>query len=393
MIAIQVIFILLLIVLAIPVLVFAFQVLLSLLPYRSQKDTAEVRPPLAVLIPAHNEGEGILATLRSLKPQLGVDDRIVVVADNCNDNTAEVARQFGVTVVERFDEIRRGKGYALDFGVRYLENNQPPAIVVIVDADCELKAGALDRLCKVAHASDRPVQALYLMYAPAGASLKTKIAEFAWTVKNWTRAIGYHQLKLPCHLMGTGMAFPWAHLARASLASGHIVEDMKLGLDFAAQGYAPLFCPEAMVTSYFPVNVQGVKSQRTRWEHGHLGMIATEGLPNFIKAIQQRNTHLLALVMDMSVPPLALLTLVVAMFAMAAGFAIIVTDHWLPWVLSPVLFGILAIGVLVAWAKFGRNTLSLSDLAFAPIYALAKIPVYCRFMVRRQVEWVRSKRD
>jgi cellulose synthase/poly-beta-1,6-N-acetylglucosamine synthase-like glycosyltransferase len=392
MILLQSIFIVLLVLLAIPVVILAVQVLLSLLPYTSKKALA-TRPSIAVLIPAHNEQLGLGATLDSLKAQLTPNDRIVVIADNCQDETASVARSYGAIAIERTDTVNRGKSYALDFGMRYLEQNSPPEVVIIVDADCLVQAGSLQRLASLAVVKHRPVQALYLMYSPPNAGLKTKVAEFAWAIKNWARALGYHQLGLPCQLMGTGMAFPWALIQQANLASGHIVEDLKLGLDLAANGTPPLFCPEAVVTSVFPINQEGVKSQRTRWEHGHLAMIASEAPALLLKSLKTLNIGMLALALDMCIPPLALLTLMVLALALAGLILIAVSHAILPSLLAVLVLMLLSVTVLLGWLKFGRSILSLASLGYAPIYMLAKIPLYCKFLVRRQVEWVRSKRD
>ncbi|HSI44011.1 MAG TPA: glycosyltransferase family 2 protein [Methylotenera sp.] len=393
MILIQFIFVVLLVLLAIPVAVFMLQVLISLLPYFAKPLPKSARPSIAVLIPAHNEQLGIGATLESLRAQLVEGDRIIVIADNCQDNTAAIARSYGAIAIERTDTVKRGKSYALDYGMRYLEQNEPSETVVIVDADCLIQPGSLPRLASLAVQKNRPVQALYLMYSPPNSSLKTKIAEFAWAVKNWARALGYHHLGLPCQLMGTGMAFPWALIQKANIASGHIVEDLKLGLELADQKHPPLFCPEAVVTSVFPINTEGAKSQRTRWEHGHLGMIAKEGPALLLRSLAKFNLGMLALVLDMCVPPLALLTLLVLSLALA-GIILASFSH----ALFPGLFGVLlllmlGVTVLLAWVKFGRSILTLASLGYAPIYMLAKIPLYLKFLVRRQVEWVRSKRD
>lgn len=393
MILIQNIFIILLVLLAIPVAVFTVQVVVSLLPYSNKPLPKTARPTIAILIPAHNEQLGIGATLESLRSQLIDGDRIIVIADNCEDNTAAIARSYGAIAIERTDTINRGKSYALDYGMRYLEQNQPPETVIIVDADCLIQPDSLSRLASLAVQTNRPVQALYLMYSPPNASLKTKIAEFAWAVKNWARALGYHHLGLPCQLMGTGMAFPWALIQKANIASGHIVEDLKLGLELADQKHAPLFCPEAIVTSVFPINNEGAKSQRTRWEHGHLGMIAKEGPPLLLRSLAKFNIGMLALVLDMCVPPLALLTLLVLSLALVGVLLASLSHALFPGVLAVLLLAVLGMAVLMAWAKFGRSILTLASLGYAPIYMLAKIPLYLKFLVRRQVEWVRSKRD
>jgi cellulose synthase/poly-beta-1,6-N-acetylglucosamine synthase-like glycosyltransferase len=395
MILFETIFLLLAVLLFIPVLVLAAQILVAL-PNGSRSSGKEemtgVRPSIAVLVPAHNEAAGIAVTLDALRAQLGANDRLLVVADNCTDNTATVARACGAEVYERHDEQLVGKSYALDYGVRHLESS-PPEVLVVIDADCHVHADALSYLTGKCLAYGRPAQALYLMHSPDGAGLKTRIAEFAWHVKNWARPLGYQRMGLPCHLMGTGMAFPWSLIRQANIASGHIVEDLKLGLDLAREGYAPVFCPEARVTSVFPVSREGIESQRTRWEHGHLHMMVKDGPGYFIQGFAGMNTGLMALVADMVVPPLALLTLLTAILFLLGGILSWITGAAWPWMLSGISFAVLGTTVLLAWAKFGRSMLSFRQLAYAPVYALAKLPLYLKFLVKRQAVWVRSKRD
>ena len=378
--------------LLVPATVLLAEVLLGLTGRGSETSEEGMRPRLAVLIPAHNEASIIVETIRSMLPQLSTSDRLLVVADNCLDETAAIAFAAGAQVIERSDTTRRGKGHALDFGVRHL-GTDAPEVVVIVDADCQVAAGALDRLARRCVRSGRPVQALYLMYAANGAGLKTRIAQFAWIVKNQIRPLGLHRLGLPCQLMGTGMAFPWSCLATGSLATGHLVEDLKLGIDLARAGVPPLFCPEALVTSAFPISGEGVRAQRTRWEHGHLGVILSEAPRLFIDSLVRLSPPLLALALDISVPPLALLTLLVLGIWFAGTLLYHFTSAAFPLLISSGALGMLALAVLLSWVSYGRRIVSLSELAFLVFYALAKVPLYAKFIVARQLDWVRSKRD
>src|SRR5690606_5044606 len=95
------------------------------------------RPRLCVLVPAHNEEPVIRATLEGIKAQLSGDDRLLVIADNCEDNTASLARAAGATVLERTSEHERGKGFAISHGLKWLDAD-PPEVLIIVDADCTL---------------------------------------------------------------------------------------------------------------------------------------------------------------------------------------------------------------------------------------------------------------
>ena len=350
------------------------------------------RPRMAILMPAHDEVAGIAATLRSLIPQLLPTDRLVVIADNCSDKTAEVAVSEGAEVISRTDSTRRGKGYALDFGLRHL-GGDAPEIVVIIDADCNAEPGSVDCLVRTCARTGAPVQALYLMRAQENGGLRARIAEFAWIVRNQVRPLGLRRVGLPCQLMGTGMAFPWACLNAVELASGHIVEDLKLGIDLALAGQPPVFCPEALVTSQFPCSDSALKGQRTRWEHGHLGIILSEVPRLLAKSLTSLNASLLAMALDLSVPPLALLALLVLALSGANAVFFWVARVWLPLGLTATAAVLLAISVALSWSVFARGIISLRSLAAAPVYALWKFPLYLKFLTARQSDWIRSKRD
>lgn len=376
----------------VPVSVLLLQVACATIPRRPSPMPVVARPRLAVLVPAHDESSVIREMLESVLPQLGRGDRLVVVADNCSDDTARVAAGAGAEVVERRDASRRGKGYALDFGMRHLERD-PPQVVVIVDADCEVTAGAIDRIARLSASTGRPVQALYLMTAPRAAGTLAPVAEFAWVVKNLVRPLGFLRLGLPCQLMGTGMAFPWRVIRSAQLASGHIVEDMKLGLDLARAGKPPLFCPEALVRSRFPSSEEGRRSQRTRWEHGHLGMILGEAPRLLWEGCAGKGSGLLALALDMVVPPLALLALsIIVLVAICAAHALLAFSI-APLVVAGVVSLMFGASIGLSWLRFGFGILPLGRLPLALVYAVRKLPLYLKFIVGRQVAWVRSKRD
>ncbi len=350
------------------------------------------RPSAALLVPAHNEAAGMAAALATMLPQLQPGDRVLVVADNCSDATAAIAAACGAQVVTRTDTQRRGKGYALDHGIRHLAA-APPEVVLIVDADCHMGAGSVDRLVRECAATLRPVQALYLMQSPAAASLKTRIAEFAWAVRNEARPLGCARLGLPCQLMGSGMAFPWALIAGAQLASGHIVEDMQLGLDLAAAGTPPRFCHAARVTSVFPETEEGAVAQRTRWEHGHLGMIASRGLPMLARGLFSGRPALVAMALDLSVPPLASLVLLLLLATLGTAALWAFGGPALPFGLCVLAWVLVTLAIAVAWRRVARHIVSLRELMSVPGYVLAKLPIYLKLFTARQMEWVRTKRD
>jgi cellulose synthase/poly-beta-1,6-N-acetylglucosamine synthase-like glycosyltransferase len=378
--------------LLIPAAVLFVEVLLSTARFDKLPQMQGMRPRLAVLMPAHNEASIITTSLRSVMPQLSNRDRMLVVADNCSDETCKIAQSEGAEVILRSDLLRRGKGFALDFGVRHLEKD-PPDVVVVIDADCKVTTGTIDKISRLSAQTQRAVQALYLMHVPTGANSNLRIAEFAFLVKNQIRPSGLHRLGLPCQLMGTGMAFPWACIKTASLATGHIVEDLKLGIELARRGDFPLFCPEAIVTSNFSISTEGSRSQRTRWEHGHIGVILSDAPRLFRDSVLRCDIRLMCMALDLAVPPLALLTLALAIMWIISGFLFLATKLAIPLIIATVSLSLLTVSIFVSWGRYGRHVVSLADLGLAMYYAMMKIPMYARFLVTRQMDWIRSKRD
>jgi cellulose synthase/poly-beta-1,6-N-acetylglucosamine synthase-like glycosyltransferase len=381
------------ILLAVPTLTFLLETIAAIALPQPTKARGQDRPRgrIAALVPAHNESASVLPTLADIKKQLQKRDRLVVVADNCNDDTAAVAAAAGAEVVVRHDPERRGKGYALDFGLTCLTAD-PPEIVIIIDADCRLADRAIEELASACAATHRPVQALYLMRPPSRTLINYAVAQFAWRIKNWIRPLGLRALGLPCQLVGTGMAFPWDVISKANIADGAIVEDLKLGLELAQLGHPPVFCPTAKVDSEFSASVTGARTQRTRWEHGHMGIIAT--VPRLLwRALTQRNWQLLALTLDVAVPPLALLVLLTLAVTALAGFAAVMGFSLAALFISAADLAMLAFAVLVVWLRHGRDLLPAARLLSLISFVIGKLPLYFQSLFRRQSTWIRTERD
>jgi cellulose synthase/poly-beta-1,6-N-acetylglucosamine synthase-like glycosyltransferase len=382
--------------LAIPVLVFFIEVTAAV-AFRSspRRSRSSVSPSgsFAVLVPAHNEGAGVYSTLESIKLELTPTDRVLVVADNCTDNTASIARSAGAEVIERFDLNNVGKGYALDYGLRHLAHN-PPDIVIMIDADCNITPGTLDALVSTCTATKRPVQAEYMMSAPPTSDVKRKVAEFAWCVKNKVRPLGLLVLGLPCQLTGSGMAFPWGVIQSANLASSAIVEDLKLGLDLAMAGHPPVFCPSAHVNSEFASSAKGAEDQRRRWEQGHINMIMATALPVITAGVQRRDKRLIALGFDLAIPPLALLAILIIFAFLISAALVFAGGSALPLVLSVANLGAFAFAVFVAWRHFGREIISFGAMLSIPAYVLSKAPLYKQLLLSRNraQRWIRTER-
>ena len=346
---------------------------------------------LAVVVPAHNEGHGIVPTLQDIVRQMTDGDRLVVVADNCTDDTAEVAHAHGAQVLVRDEPAKRGKGYAMAWAVDHLAQD-PPDFVLFVDADCRLQPEFLKPMLLCCSRYRQPVQALYLMTRPEGASDRQRVSEFAWRVKNWVRPLGLSRLGWPVQLMGTGMMFPWNVIRSAPLASGNIVEDLKLGLDLALQGHPVRFLPTARVSSQFAISDQGAESQRKRWIGGHLGLIFGYAPKLILRALVDRRADLLILGLDLLVPPLSLLVLMAGSLVVVAALVDLLAGAFTPLVLAAVNIVAITGGLAVGWWRFGRDVLPPNSFGTVCSELAGRFHLYRALIRGRPSSWVRTDR-
>ena len=347
----------------------------------------------AVVIPAHNESRGILPTIGDIKHQLSKGDRLLVVADNCSDDTAAVATAAGAEVIVREDSEQIGKGYALGWAIRHL-SQQPPDFVVFIDADCRIEAEMIARLKDVCSELDRPVQACFLMKAPENCPLDFSLAEFAWIIRNWVRPLGLRYLNGPSQLMGTGMIFPWQAIRMAPLATGNLVEDLNLGLDLAMAGKAPYFFPFVIGASHFPMTQKGADSQRQRWVRGALGMIGRR-LPRMLgSALARGNADLLVLVFDQTVPPLSLLAMLALGMLAATTLAALFGASSAGLIISIANLFAFVLSVVLAWLKFGRDVLPAHSLRSLVPAFFGKFRIYSQILMGKTAgQWVRTDRS
>jgi cellulose synthase/poly-beta-1,6-N-acetylglucosamine synthase-like glycosyltransferase len=374
--------------------VFFIEIVLAIIATNSSsRESGQfTRPRIAVVVPAHNESTGVIPTLADVSNQLLAGDRLLLIADNCNDDTAAVASAVGAEVTERINHSKVGKGYALEWGICHIAAD-PPDIVIMIDADSRLEPHALDRLSYAVVTTGRPVQALYLMTSPEVSSINFQVAEFGWRVKNWLRPLGRSVLNLPCQLAGSGMAFPWDVIRTAAVGNGNIVEDLHLGIELAMGGHKPLFCPSAKVTSQFAASRRGAETQRGRWEQGHLRMIVSSAATLVMRSIVQRDWHLLAMALDLAILPLTLLaSSIFIMFIISLCFAMTGFSSVIAW-LNGVSLIVFAAAILLAWLKCGKDILPLHEILKISSYVLWKFKLYMKMLgSKNKVEWIRTER-
>lgn len=223
-----------------------------------------------VVVPAHNEEGGLAATLSSLCRLDYPKDlfQIVVVADNCSDGTVSVAKSFNVRCIERSDNDRLGKGYALSFAFdRVLEENFDA--IVVLDADNCISPNFLKNMSDCFARGHRVVQAKNTVKNPLESAL-TWILAVGNSIENNLYCAGKARVGLSAPLRGTGMCFSRDILVRFPWSASSVAEDTEYGLTLVENGHAIYFSEESEVMSDAPVNLEMLMAQRIRWASGNM---------------------------------------------------------------------------------------------------------------------------
>lgn len=372
-------------------MIFINEIAFGLFPIGKQFDAVEKPITSTILIPAHNEAKGIGETLFRLGKVLPASSKILVVADNCTDDTANTVREHGVEVIERSDREKRGKGFALDFGRAHL-TMCPPDCVIILDADCLPDLGTIEILSGAAVMTGKPAQAINLMHAGPNAGPLIEISNFAFLIKNLVRQRGLVRSGGPAMLTGTGMAFPWSVFKGLALASSNIVEDLAITVDLTLKNTKPMLLEGARVWSE-AATADDTLTQRTRWEHGFIATMGKHAVPAIVAGIANRQLASLRLGLHLLVPPLAMLFAIGAFVAVIACMLFVFGASSIP---VSLLIAIIAFSfclLIAAWWREGREILSARAIIRIPYYVLWKVPIYLKFVKGPETEWIRTNRQ
>jgi cellulose synthase/poly-beta-1,6-N-acetylglucosamine synthase-like glycosyltransferase len=383
---------------------------------RRQRTTAcllgEQQPRLVIVIPAHNESVVIRSTLESLLAQTysALHFETVVVADNCSDNTASLARDAGATVLERCNPEERGKGYALEWAMKRLwTREQKPDAVVIIDADTKAAPNFVAVMAQELFGGVAPeswpthrkaVQGRYGVLNGAE-SWRAALMEGAFELVNHVKPLGRSHKGFTVGLKGNGMGFTRAVLETTPWSGSSITEDIDYGLNLLLkQGIVVDYAPQAIVRAQMPNTSQQATSQRARWEQGRYRLLRQRAPQLFLSGLQRRDARLMDAGLDLLIPPLAELA---AFHAAWAGLTLLCLRLWilLPvWALlvpfSLVLYGLYIFGGLKV---SGARPEVYSALIRAPFYALWKFALYSFMKLKggkktsqESPEWVRTER-
>lgn len=376
------------------------------------------------LIPAHNEERLLPETIRNLQE---VDYphalfAVHVVADNCTDATAVLAKRNGAIVHERFSEEQRGKGYALQWLMQLLwETEEPHDAIIIVDADTVVSKNFLRVMDARLARGERVIQSYYAVRDP-GNSWSIGLRYAALAVLHYLRPQGRMVLGGSAGLKGNGMVFA-ADLVRNHEWSASLTEDIEFHMDLILAGERVMFAPDAMVEAEMPDTLQDAQTQNVRWERGRVEMAKTY-LPKLFKGAGQammkgqfgRAYLLLDAAMEHIIPPFSILAALSALCFMAA-LVLPGSGEWLLEVI-PALEAVIRPSELGAQLKMVNIFIGAAiilgqviylfsglklvhapksiyrQLLYIPFFVLWKIWLYVRVLLGRdQQGWVRTARN
>jgi cellulose synthase/poly-beta-1,6-N-acetylglucosamine synthase-like glycosyltransferase len=386
---------LLLLALAIPVAATSIYLLLLTLLSKAAAPPATSSRQLRfdVLVPAHDEAATIEAAVASLRALAWPADRfrILVVADNCTDDTASLARAAGAEVLARRDSTRHGKGYALEYGFARSAAHGWADAVVVVDADTAVSPNLLEAMAIRIELGASAVQVHYGV-RNAQASWRTRLMTVAMAAFHQVRSRARERLRLSCGLRGNGWCVTHRLLRSVPYRAYSLAEDLEFGIDLGLAGHRVHYADEARVSADMVSGAAAAGTQRLRWEQGRRALILSRTWPLLQRAMRPHGKVCLDLAIDLLVLPLSYVVVaLVALLLLAAGASAwqAVMVFWL-WV-GLACVTALACYVLRGWQLSGIGLRGLQDLARVPVFVLWKLLLLVR--APESGGWVRTSRE
>ena len=384
---------------------------LVVLTHSPKKLEAKKNHRYAVMISARNESAVIADIVHSIKvqnyPQELID--VFVIADNCTDDTAEVARDAGAIVFRRFNSKEVGKGYALDYGyhcIREMYGDRGYEAYFVFDADNVLDVNYFREMNKT---------------FDNGAKVSTSYRNSKNFGSNWI-SMGYgtafireakflNQARLTlntsCAISGTGFYVSADILESTDGWKWYLLtEDIEFSSWCVVNGIRISYTPTAMLYDEQPVTFHDSWNQRFRWAKGFYQVFWHYGLKLLRGVVRNpKGSRFACYDMFMTVSPGMLVTGIVVLFNIAivvlGATGTVSTGVMIASSLSTVCFCLLsymltmfAFGVLtmfVEWDSVRTTTSKKVCAMFAfPIFMITYIPIGAVALFKK-CEWVPIK--
>jgi cellulose synthase/poly-beta-1,6-N-acetylglucosamine synthase-like glycosyltransferase len=378
-----------------------YLMMLSILALFAKKSTSFpslYKRKFCIIIPAHNEELSIERTLQSVfkidYPRDYYD--VVVIADNCTDNTATIAAEIGSIVFERSNIELRGKGFALRWCFdKLLSSDKGYEAFVVIDADSIASKNILavlnfylDRGSKVIQATD--------IVEPQPGVWSSEMTRIGFLLYNYIRALGRTVIHCPTGLHGNGMCFSVDVIKEVPWKAYSLAEDLEYGLQLLLQGYQTDFAPEAVVLATMPQQSTHAESQHARWEGGRFPVIRRYSIPLLRASVLRWSYKYFDRLIDLITPALVnLLVMNLGMFLLSfilylIGINMMGMFAMLWGVVSIVGFLHLFLGLVAS----GADRSTYKALLYLPKYVFWKMSFLGKLLrTASSDEWIRTTRE
>jgi hypothetical protein len=347
-----------------------------------------------VLVPAHDEALAIGGTVTALLAQTVARERyeVVVVADNCTDETAAIAAAAGARVLVRDAPDARGKGQALRWAMDLLlAEDAPLDAFVVVDADTLADPDFLASLLAAYEAGAGAAQGESLLVPDA--SSRSQLRAAAFLLVNRVRPAGRHRLHLPSTLQGNGMLLARSTLEAHPWDAFTSTEDLEYSIALRLAGVRIEFVRGAIVRSPTAPNARAAELQSERWEGGKVHVARTMSSSLLRDGLRHGRLSSLESAFALVVPPLGLLAGVDAVGTLASAVlaAAGAISWWVALLWIAALAAIVGFVLIGLWAAEAPGA-AYRALAHGPGLALHKLVRVRRIFSHRAESWVRTER-
>ena len=251
----------------------------------------EIKNKFAILVPAHNEENVIATTIKSLSkieyPKNMFD--IYIIADNCSDNTVQIASKYNVNVITRFNKSQIGKGYALDYALNIIKTkNKKYTAYAFIDADNIVDKNFLLEMNKNLQYGHKVIQGY----------IESKNPFDSWITASYTLAFSYinriaqlsrHYLGLTNIINGSGFVVSSEIIEKYGWDAYTLTEDLEYTLKLNMRDIPVSFASKAIVYSENPIDFKESWYQRKRWTQGQVICMKDFFIPLIKKSIKEKN--------------------------------------------------------------------------------------------------------
>lgn len=385
--------------------IFLYYFIVSMFGWVKRKEISANNFPIenrfAILVAAHNEEaviSGIIYSLQHLSYPKDMYD-IYVIADNCTDKTASIARENGAKVYERFDNVKKGKGYSLEWMFRKLfEMEKQYDAICIFDADNLVSSNFLLEMNKQLCQGHKVIQGYLDSKNPEDSWISGNYSLAYW-ISNRIFQLSRHYLGLSCALGGTGFVMATQVLKEIGWGATCLTEDLEFSLKLVLKGMKVSWAHEAVIYDEKPLKLKQSWRQRKRWMQGHCDCAVRYFKDLMKKAFRDKDMVAFDIALYLIYPFVIVFN--------GIAFMIDIIKKLFIFAQNPVLSSIFAIPKEIPFWVFGMLMLFLTyyNIVFVilekkltmkiflyfllvPIYSLTWIPIIIQgFLDRNKKEW------